>query len=126
VKFSWTKAGSLWVVWVDINWLKERSIWQIPIPKSCSWSLKKLLKLRDIAKKFIKIKVDDGSRIFLWHDHWHPAGYLLDSFGSMVVYDSGFPLESKSSIILNGDWFWSSARSDAMVEIQSKLPEIGL
>jgi hypothetical protein len=51
---------------------------------------------------------------------------MLDSFGSMVVYDSGFPLESKSSIILNGDWFWSSARSDAMVEIQSKLPEIGL
>jgi len=48
------KAGSLWVAWVNI-----------PIPKSCSWSLKKILKFRDIAKKFIRFKVGDGSKIFL-------------------------------------------------------------
>jgi len=40
-------------------------VWQIPIPKSCSWSLKKILKFRDIAKKFIRFKVGDGSKIFL-------------------------------------------------------------
>jgi hypothetical protein len=59
------KAGSLWVAWVNINWLKGRSVWQIPIPKACSWSLKKILKLRDIAKKFIWFKVGNGSKIFL-------------------------------------------------------------
>jgi hypothetical protein len=121
------KAGSLWVAWVNINWLKDWSVWQIPIPKACSWSLKKILKLRDIAMKFIWFKVGDGSKIFPWFDHWHPSGYLLDAFGYIVVYDSGLSLESKlSSIILHGEWFWPSARSDALVDIQVQLPEIGL
>jgi hypothetical protein len=104
-----------------------RSLWQIPFPKSFSWSWKKLLKLREVAKTFIHFQVGDGSNIFLWHDHWHPTGYLLEKYGYCVVYDSGFSKEAKlSSILLNGDWFWPSARSDTLVEIQSKLPKITL
>jgi hypothetical protein len=77
--------------------LKGKSLWQIPIPKSCSWSWKKLLKLRDIAKTIIHYQVGDGSKIFLWYDHWHPAGYLLDTYGFRLVYDFGFPKEAKLS-----------------------------
>jgi hypothetical protein len=52
-------------------------------------------------------------------------GIYLRSMGT--VYDSGFSKEAKlSSIILNGDWFWPSAKSDTLVEIQSKLPKITL
>lgn len=102
-----------------------RSLWQIPIPKSFSWSWKKILKLREVAKTSINFQVGDGSNIFLWHDHWHPIGYLLEKYGYRVIYDSGFSKEAKlSSILLNGDWFWPSARSDTLVEIQSKLPKI--
>jgi hypothetical protein len=101
------KAGSLWVAWIESNWLKGKSLWQLPIPKTCSWSWKKLLQLRDVAKTFIRFQVGDGRKIFLWHDHWHPAGYLCDQFGFRVIYDSGFHTNVKlSSIILNGDWFW--------------------
>jgi hypothetical protein len=52
----------------------------------------KILKLRALAKDFIRFKVGDGSRVFIWLDHWHPAGYLLDKFGYRIVYDSGFHL----------------------------------
>jgi len=31
--------------------------------------LEKLPKLRDIAKRFIRFKVGNGSRVFLWFDH---------------------------------------------------------
>jgi len=96
--------------------LKGRSLWQIPILKSCSWSWKKLLRLRDIAKTFIHYQIGDGSQIFLWYDHWHPAGYLLDTYGFWVVYDVFY--------LLKKDWFWPSARSEDLVAIQSKLPEI--
>lgn len=69
----------------------------------------------------------DGSKIFLWFDHRHPPGYLLDTFGYRVVYDSGLTLESKlSSIVLHRQWFWPSAGSNALVDIQIHLPEIGL
>jgi hypothetical protein len=73
------------MAWVDKNWLKGRSFWQISIPQSCSWSWKQILKLREVAKRFLKFKVGDGNRIFLWLDDWHPDGCLLDKYGCQAV-----------------------------------------
>jgi len=56
-----SKASSLWVAWTEANWPKGKSFWMVPIPASCSWSLKKILKLRDITKSFIWFKVGNGS-----------------------------------------------------------------
>jgi len=118
---------STWVAWINATRLKGRCLWEISIPNSCSWSWKKLLKLRDIAKRFISFKVGNGSRVFLWFDHWHPAGYLLETFGHRIVHDSGFPLRSKLEVaIRNGEWNWPPARSDALVVIQSKLFEVDI
>lgn len=119
-------SGSLWVAWVHANWLKGRSFWQVPIPQYASWSWKKILNLRSVAKQFLKHKVGDGRNIFLWFDNWHPVGCLLDAYGYRVMYDAG-PIGPKlSSIIRGGNWYWSSARSEALVEIQSRLLEIEL
>jgi hypothetical protein len=69
--------------------------------------------------------VGDRSSIFLCHDHWHLAGYLLERHGYCVIYDSGLSKDTRlSSIIKNNDWFWQGARSDDLVAIQSRLPEI--
>jgi hypothetical protein len=61
-----TQAGSLWVAWVETIWLKGRSFWYIPIPSSCSWSRRKLLKLRELAKQLISFNIGKVSRVFLW------------------------------------------------------------
>ncbi|XP_062162012.1 uncharacterized mitochondrial protein AtMg00310-like [Alnus glutinosa] len=119
------QAGSLWVAWVDQNWLKGRSFWQIPVPQSCSWSWKQILKLREVAKRFLKFKVGDGNRIFLWLDDWQLDGCLLDKYGYRVVYDAGSSIDAKlSTIICNGEWYWPYARSDRIDDIQSKLLEV--
>jgi hypothetical protein len=97
----------------------------VSTPITCSWSLKKLLKIRDLAKNFIHFKVGDGSRVFLWLDKWHPAGYLLDRFGYRIVYDSGIPLNAKlAAIMKDGEWFWGSVRPDDLVAIQSQLSDV--
>jgi hypothetical protein len=71
------------------------------------------------------LKVGDGSSIFLWYDTWHPAGCLTEKYGFRTIYDAGHSIGPKlSSIIRNGEWLWKSARSDSLVEIQSRLPEI--
>lgn len=119
------QAGSLWVAWVEKNWLKGRSFWQVGIPHPCPWSWRKLLKLREIAKEFIRFKIGDGSKTFLWFDNWHPDGCLIEKYGFRVIYDAGSHKEAKvSSIIRNGNLFWHGARSDSIVAIQSKLPEV--
>lgn len=83
--------------------VEGRSFWQVPIPHTCSWSWKKILKLKGDAKDFLTFKVGDGSNIFLWFDSWHPAGYLFDWYGYRTVYYAGSAIGPKlSSIIRNG------------------------
>jgi len=41
------------------------------------------------------------------------------------LYDAGHSIGPKlSSIIRDGSWFWPTARSEVLVEIQSRLPEV--
>ena len=80
-----------------------------------------------MAKRFLKFEVGNGENIHMWLDSWHPSGILLETFGQRVVYDAHSNVKAKlSSVMLNGDWFWSSARSEALVEIQSRLSELYL
>lgn len=56
------------------------------------------------------------------HD-WHPDGVLLDKYGLRIIYDAHSSLNARLSIVLrNGSWVWKLVRSDALVEIQNKLP----
>jgi len=109
VRTLFARSGSLWVAWIENNLLKGRSFWQVSIPHNCSWSWRKLLILRSIAKQFLSFKVGDGRKIFLWYDVWHPEGCLFDKYGYRMIYDAG-----------SGP----SARSDSLVHVQSRLPEI--
>ncbi|XP_062158862.1 uncharacterized protein LOC133866371 [Alnus glutinosa] len=64
---------------------------------------------------------------YIWFDSWQPEGYLFDRYGYRAVYDAGRAIGSKlSSIIRNGEWYWPSARSDNLVDIQSRFPEVAI
>jgi hypothetical protein len=66
-------------------------------------------------------------KIFLWYDNWHPAGCLINVYGQRAVYDAGYGIGPKlDSIIKNGSWYWPSARSNAIVAVQSRLSEVEL
>ncbi|XP_059435384.1 uncharacterized protein LOC132168417 [Corylus avellana] len=121
------RSGSIWVAWVRENLLKRKSFWSVGISQNCSWSWRKILKLRDIAKRFLKFEVGNGDNIHMWLDLWHPAGILIEQYGFRVVYDAQSNIEAKlSSVICNGDWFWRPARSEALVDIQARLSEVCL
>ena len=83
----------------------------------------KLLKLRDIAKNFLRFEIGDGDNIHLWMDFWHHAGIVLETYGCRVVYDAQSSVEAKLfSVIQDGDWLWRPARFKALVDIQAGLP----
>jgi hypothetical protein len=91
------QSGSLWFAWIKANRLKGKSFWQVSICPSCAWSWKKLLKLREVAKSFIRFKVRDGSWIFLWYDHRYLAGRLIEKFGFRALDDAGSNVGAKVS-----------------------------
>jgi hypothetical protein len=78
---------------VEVILLKGRSFWLVSIPQVCTWSWRKLLKLRDEARHFIKFSVGDGSKIHMWFDDWHPNGVLHSNYGPHVVYDAQSKLD---------------------------------
>jgi hypothetical protein len=130
VKHIWNlfiQAGSLWVAWVSSELLKGRSFWIVKIPQDCSLGWRKLLKLRSEARRLLSFVVGDGSNIFLWHDSWHPNGVLYQEYGHMIVYDAASSINAKvSSVLHNHEWCWRPARSEILVDIQSKLSLVQL
>jgi len=83
------------------------------------------LQLRSFARPFLSFKVGKGNKISIWYDAWHPAGCLIEKYGYRTAYDAGHNIgPTLASIIRNGEWHWKSARSDNLVEIQCRLPEI--
>jgi hypothetical protein len=61
----------------------------------------------------------------LWYDVWHPDGYLFDEYGYQILYDADRSIGPwVSSIIREGEWFWPRARSNQLVQVQSRLFEV--
>jgi len=57
------KSGSLWVAWIKMYLLRGKSFWQVKMPSACSWSWRKILKIREEARDFIHYKVGIGKHI---------------------------------------------------------------
>ena len=74
--------------WVKSYLLRSNSFWDVKIPSDSSWVWSKILSLRGIVKPFLKHRIGNGERTFLWFDNWHPKGPLLDYFGERIIYDS--------------------------------------
>lgn len=62
------RSGSIWVARIKENMVKGKRFWSIGV---LGW--KKLLKLHDTAKKFLKFEVGDGKSIHLLASCWSLA-----------------------------------------------------
>lgn len=92
------------------------------------WGLKSLgngNKAAVLKHIFLKFRVGDGSKIYLWLDFWHLDGILSDHYGYRDNYDAGSKFDAKLSSVIRGtNWEWLPARSKYLVNIESKLPLI--
>ncbi|GKV09536.1 hypothetical protein SLEP1_g21022 [Rubroshorea leprosula] len=103
--------------------LKSLMHWNsIRVPSDASWGGRKLLNLRQQARKLIKHIPGDGKDIYLWHDNWHPSGPLVENFGARIVQDSGFSSQAKLEVVVNGN-FWKRppTHSPQLLDIQIAL-----
>lgn len=78
-----------------------QDLWLLNVPQNATWSWRKILKLRDIAKQFLKFKVGDGSRIYVVR--LFASGCILyDLYGYRVIYDGRSKLDANYQVSLKG------------------------
>lgn len=66
------KEDTLWVKWVHSYMIRDQNIWATKVPQDCSWTVRKLLKLRRVGQPFVKHIIGDGCNTFIWFDNWQP------------------------------------------------------
>jgi len=109
------------------HFIEGGRFWLVSIPQVCTWSGRKMLKLRVESRHFIKFFVGDGSQIHFWFDDWHLNWVLHAKYGPRVIYDAQRKLDAQlSTIIKDGQWMWRLARSDMPIEIQSQMSLVPL
>nr|GEW92373.1 hypothetical protein [Tanacetum cinerariifolium] len=111
VKVAWDKLLSLkesiWVKWIHVYKLKNRSFWDIPYRGKMSWSWRKLLLLRPLIQEIIWSCIGDGRTNFMWFDKWCVAGPLSNIISSRDITRAGFNHASKvRDSIQDGLWIW--------------------
>lgn len=86
---------SLWGKWIKAYLLKKRSFWEVKDSTQVgSWMWRRILKLREIAKRFFKKEVGNGRSISFWYDQWSEKGTLFDRLGDRGVVAMGIRKEA--------------------------------
>ncbi|GKC09103.1 hypothetical protein Tco_1000713, partial [Tanacetum coccineum] len=86
---------SLWVKWIHVYKLRNRSFWEVPYRGKMSWGWRKLLQLRPLIRDFIWSCIGDGSKTSMWFDKWCAASPLYNIISSRDIARAGFSRASK-------------------------------
>lgn len=92
LKLIWRilSAKSLWVNWIKVYLIRKGSFWTVKEnTQSGSWMWMKILKHREIAKQFYRVKVNNGRRTSFWNEMWNSLGCLKDVAGEGSHIDMG-------------------------------------
>ena len=107
-----SNSSSLWVSWIQHYLLRQNSFWEVREDGKGSWIWRKLLKLREMAYKFIRFEINDGHTAFFWHDDWLQMGRLTDITGDVGTYYLGVPRNARvSEAVLGQHWNIRGLRS---------------
>lgn len=82
-------SQSLWVDWVRKYLMRNESFWDIRDTGLGSWIWRKLLRLRCLAKRFVRMEVHNGQLVHFWTDIWHPSGRLIEVAGEIGTQKLG-------------------------------------
>lgn len=97
LKIIWRllSGESLWGRWIKCYLLKKRSFWAISGKTQMgSWMWKKILKLREVAKRFFMKEIGNGKQVSFWFDNWSCKGVMFDLLGDRGIIDLGIRREA--------------------------------
>ncbi|KAJ0469052.1 putative reverse transcriptase zinc-binding domain-containing protein [Helianthus annuus] len=108
-----SRRRSLWVEWVRLNRLKDRSFWDIPDSKNACWSWRKSLQVRPVVRQFFWTKIGNGESTSLWYDKWCEACPLSRYVSPRQISREGLSIYSKvADVVSVNEWRWPEAWRD--------------
>lgn len=132
IKLIWLlfkSSGSIWVVWFiqEILGGELSTFWTIKPKQRHPWFVKKLLGLRDLAFRWIKVKVGSGASVRFWSDNWSSLGAISTFLSPSISNSMGIPQNATlQDIYHNGTWRVRPTRSDKQVTVQALLSSLNL
>ncbi|XP_019056494.1 PREDICTED: uncharacterized protein LOC109116119 [Tarenaya hassleriana] len=107
----------------DVN--LRRGFWDTTPNPRRSWNLRKLLRLKEVVRPFIKIQLGNGRTISFWHDSWSSLGPLIEFIGDNGP--SQLRIERNATVTLackEGYWNMPGARNDKIQQLHSELTTV--
>ncbi|GJZ55432.1 RNA-directed DNA polymerase, eukaryota, reverse transcriptase zinc-binding domain protein [Tanacetum coccineum] len=104
-----TKKESLWVKWVYIVRLKEKSIWNVEIDENDSGTWKAILNLREKVRNNVWKEIEDGKDTSVWFDKWCHDTPLGEKITFKDRYEARLSKGLKVAEMINNKvWKWPS------------------
>ncbi|PWA92367.1 reverse transcriptase zinc-binding domain-containing protein [Artemisia annua] len=101
------EEDTLWVKWINVEKLKGRSVWEVPIERNSSVGWNNILKLREKVRMHIGYKVGNGKTTSAWYDRWCDEGPLSEFINAREMYNARFKSDcTVDSLIKDGNWCW--------------------
>ncbi|GJV19454.1 RNA-directed DNA polymerase, eukaryota, reverse transcriptase zinc-binding domain protein [Tanacetum coccineum] len=101
------RKESLWVKWINVVKLKQRSVWDVDIDSKDSWGWKCLLNLRSWVGNHMRYKIGDDKSINVWYDKWNSDISLSSLISKKKVFYVGFKDQDKIHDVMDDNgWKW--------------------
>ncbi|XP_013588946.1 PREDICTED: uncharacterized protein LOC106297207 [Brassica oleracea var. oleracea] len=125
LKLIWrlfSNTASLWVSWVRRYLLRDAVLWDVKDTWLGSWAWRKLLRIRNIAKSFVRWDIGDGNTVRFWTDLWHPSGRLIDIDWESGTQKMGIGRDRRiSDLLVGGAWRFRRCRDQ---HLQSMIHDV--
>lgn len=103
------------------------NFWTLKTKQKHSWLANKLLKVREEAYNWIKLRVGNGKNARFWTDNWSPFGKLVNYLTIGAPSRMGIPSSTTlNDLYSQGNWVLPSARSENQVTLQAYLSTLTL
>lgn len=105
--------------------LRNRCFWDVSDQSSGSWIWRKLLKLRQQAKTFLRSKVNNGNNTLFWFDDWLEMGHLIDTAGDVGTQVLGIQrYATVASAASSGRWNLRRCRSSHLRAMITRINSV--
>lgn len=132
IKLIWLlffRAGSIWVAWFTERILSgnRSNFWILREKQTHSYTVKKLLRSRDMVFSWIKVKLGNGKNTLFWFENWSPFGSIKTFLNLPPASTLGTRrMATVSDINRHGIWSLPSPRSEEQLELHAYLTTVSL